>query len=251
MWIELLLFVVAIFAGALNAIAGGGTFFAFPALIFAGVPPIMANATCTLAVWPGAIASAFAYRHELNRYAQRLPLMILISLIGGGAGAFVLLHTPAQTFEFLIPWLLLVATLLFTFSPSITAFLNKNSQEHFVIPAFVALALQGIIAFYGGYFGAGIGILMLALLSLLGMGNLHEMNALKTILGSAINGVAVVMFIFGGAVHWDYGLVMVVGAILGGYGGAHLARKLPVLWIRRAVILIASSLTLYFFWQVR
>lgn len=240
--IELMLFFAAMAAGAINSVAGGGTFLAFPALLFAGVSPIAANATCTIAIWPGAVSSAYAYRNELNTQRKNLPLMFGISLLGGGAGALTLLATPSATFEFLIPWLLLIATLLFTFSPKLTQF---TTHQHF--PLWLSFTMQFIISFYGGYFGAGIGILMLALLALLGMTEIHEMNALKTVLGSAINGVAVLVFVLSGAVVWNYALVMVVGAIVGGYLGAHYAKKLPKQRVRQLVIAIAASLTAWFF----
>lgn len=248
MLIDFLLFLAAVLAGALNSVAGGGTFIAFPALLFAGIEPIAANATCTIGVWPGALASAFAYRRELNIQSKRLPIMLAISLTGGAIGAFVLLSTPSATFEFLIPWLLLAAAVLFTFSPHITAFLRRHA---YAPPQGVALlgslALQFMIAFYGGYFGAGIGILMLALLALLGMTQIHEMNALKTVLGTAINGIAVVIFILSGKVVWDVAVLMIAGGIVGGYFGAHYAKKLPGTWIRYFVITIAWGMTLKFF----
>jgi uncharacterized membrane protein YfcA len=240
--IELLLFLAAMAAGAINSVAGGGTFITFPALLFAGVPPIAANATCTIAIWPGAISSAFAYRKELNLQRKNLALMFGISLLGGGLGALTLLATPSATFEFLIPWLLLAATLLFAFSPSLSRF-----TTHQKFPLLLSYALQFSIAFYGGYFGAGIGILMLALLALLGMTEIHEMNALKTFLGTAINGVAVLVFVVSGAVVWSYAAVMVIGAIIGGYLGAHYAKKLPKQRVRQLVITIAASLTAWFF----
>lgn len=240
--IELTLFFAAMAAGAINSVAGGGTFVAFPALLFAGVPPIAANATCTVAVWPGAVSSAYAYRNELTLHKKNIIPMLLVSLVGGGVGALTLLATPSATFEFLIPWLLLIATLLFAFSPKLSQF---TTHQHF--PLWLSFAMQFIIAFYGGYFGAGIGILMLALLALLGMTEIHEMNALKTVLGSAINGVAVLIFIVSGAVEWKYGVIMIVGGIAGGYLGAHYAKKLPKQRVRQIVIVIAASLTAWFF----
>lgn len=249
----LLLASVAALAGAVNSVAGGGTFFAFPALIFAGVPPIAANATCTIAVWPGAVASAWAYRKELAEFKKKLPLLILISLLGGGLGAIILLNTPAQTFETLIPWLMLVATLLFAYGRTISGHLRTRfaalAREDGKIAFAASFALQFIIAIYGGYFGAGIGILMLAMLALLGMTNIHEMNGLKTILGSSINGVAVVVFTFSGIVYWPQALVMAIGAILGGYYGANIAKKLPAAWVRNFVILTGALMTGWFFYQ--
>lgn len=247
----MLLFGAALLAGAINSVAGGGTFFAFPALIFAGVPPIAANATSTIAVWPGAVASAWAYRSELLDHKKKLPMLAITSLLGGGLGAWVLLKTPSQTFEALIPWLLLTATLLFAFGKTISAALRKRftalAKEGGKIALLISILLQFIIAIYGGYFGAGIGILMLAMLALLGMNHIHEMNGLKTILGSCINGVAVMIFIFNDIVYWPQAAVMVGGAILGGYFGAHLARRLPTHWVKNFIIATGSLMTIWFF----
>ncbi len=246
------LFITSILAGALNSVAGGGTFFLFPALIFVGVPPVSANVTATIAVWPGALASAIAYRNELQHYKQILPLLIGVSIAGGGIGAMILLQTPANIFEYLVPWLLLFATLLFTFGSKISFYVkrkltNKESNEKYKDSILLPAISQLVIAVYGGYFGAGIGILMLAMLALIGMHNVHEMNALKTILGTAINGVAVLIFIASGAVYWPQAVIMIIGAVVGGYFGAYYARKLPADLIRAFVIITASLLTIYFF----
>lgn len=271
-----LLFVAAMLGGALNSVAGGGSFIAFPALIFTGVPPINANATNTVALWPGSVASTGAYRKELAQQ-QRSVLIVLsgMSLIGGVLGALLLLHTSQATFVRLIPYLLLVATLLFAFGGRITTYvrerrrrarqlaiedpslasLEETQDEKLVVPSTVpsrsALAgialIQLVIATYGGYFGGGIGILMLAALELMGMENIHVMNALKTLLTSFINGVAVITFAIAGAVVWPQALLMVVGAIIGGFGGAYFARKIDPRWVRLFVILVGFSMTIYFF----
>ncbi len=246
----LVLFPAAILAGAINAVAGGGTFFIFPVLIMTGVPPIAANATSTMTVWPGTIASVFGYRHELKQLRDRVPQLLITSLIGGGLGAWILLKTPSSTFEFLIPWLLLAATLLFAFSGAITRNLRKNFAA---IPKqgdrrrILSIGAQLVIATYGGYFGAGIGILMLALLGLMGMSNIHEMNALKTVLGSAINGIAVIVFVLGGAIWWPQAIIMMAGAVMGGYFGAHFARRLPHNYVRNFVVLYGLLISVYFF----
>ena len=247
---EFLLFTAAFFAGAINAVAGGGTFLVFPALIFAGVPPIVANATSTMAVWPGTLASIAAYRREIKTQLHTLPSLFIISLLGGLAGAWVLLHTPEKLFTFLIPYLLLAATLLFAFGGTIIAAVREKLgfiHRHSRLILWTSAALQLGIAFYGGYFGAGIGILMLAMLQLRGLSNIHEMNGIKTVLGGAINGVAVVTFILMDAINWPKALLMMAGAIMGGYGGAALARRLPPTWVRGIVIAIGSGMTIYFF----
>jgi len=246
-----ILFIAAILGGTLNSVAGGGSFIAFPALIFTGVPPIEANATNTVALWPGSVASVSAYRKELA--AQNRTLLFVLSstsLVGGVLGAILLLRTPQTTFVHLIPYLLLLATLLFTFSGSITAWLRRNTVPKDKL-SWLALSgialLQLIIAVYGGYFGGGIGILMLATLGLMGMENIHEMNAMKTLLQSCINGVAVITFIIAGAVVWPQAILMVVGAIVGGFGGAYYARRIEQRWVRIFVICVGVGMTIYFF----
>ncbi|GAC1405166.1 MAG: sulfite exporter TauE/SafE family protein [Ktedonobacteraceae bacterium] len=248
----LLLFIAAILGGTLNSVAGGGSFFTFPALIFTNVGSIIANATSTVALWPGSIASVGAYRRELAEQ-QRGFLFLLIgtSLIGGVLGAILLLRTPQSTFVALIPYLLLGATLLFALSPYITTRLRMRTVEKttristttLIVIAFVQFA----IAIYGGYFGGGIGILMLASLAFMGMDDINKMNAVKTVLATAINGAGVITFVIAGAVLWHQAIVMVVGAILGGYGGAYYARKIEQKWIRLFVTITGVVLTIYFF----
>lgn len=247
-----LLFAVALVAGALNSVAGGGSFLSFPTLIFTGVPAIQANATNTVALWPGAVASAGAYRKELT--GQRASLLLLggVSVVGGVAGAILLLHTPKGTFTRLIPFLLLFATLLFAFGRQIAAALRTRMDATHDNPRRLRVGvvlLQLVISVYGGFFGGGIGILMLASLALIGMENLHAMNAVKTVLASCINGVAVVTFIIAGAVFWPQALVMIVGSVTGGYGGASVARKLPPAGIRWFVIAVGLGMSVVFFIQ--
>jgi uncharacterized membrane protein YfcA len=253
----ILLFFAAILGGTLNSVAGGGSFIVFPALIFTGVPPINANATNTVALWPGSVASVSAYRKELAAQNRILLLVLSIaSLIGGVFGAILLLRTPPQTFVHLIPYLLMLATLLFTFSGQITRLLRKfikpkdKPKETPSLLALSSLALsQLVIAVYGGYFGGGIGILMLATLGMMGMDNIHEMNAMKTLLQTAINGVAVITFIIAGAVVWPQAIVMIVGAIIGGFGGAFYARRIEPRWVRLFVTCVGLILTIYFFFR--
>lgn len=243
----LILFPLAVLGGALNSVAGGGTFFVFPALLWTGMSPIAANATTTMALWPGSISSVFAYRKEVFIHRERIPQLIAISFVGGLAGALVLLNTPEQTFEFLIPYLLLTATVLFAVSPRITRyFRNPNATQIRKLGIAAGALFQFTIAFYGGYFGAGIGILMLAMLGLMGLQDIHEMNALKTLLGASINGIAVVTFILSGVIVWPQALLMLVGAVIGGYFGAHYSKKLPQIWVRRGVIVTGCCLTVLF-----
>lgn len=244
------LFVAALISGAINSVAGGGSFLSFPALLFVGVPAIPANATNTIAVWPGSVASMGAYREELGKRKDLMWLLGGISVIGGWLGAVLLLHTPPHAFKRMIPWLLLLATLLFSFGGMITAPLRRrmeSMESHGWITYIGGAVLQMITSIYGGYFGAGIGILMLATLALMGEENIHEMNALKVFLATVINGMAVITFIIARAVWWREGLLMVVGAVIGGYWGAWSAKRVPPRFVRGLVMLIGYCMTAYFF----
>jgi uncharacterized protein len=244
------LFVAGVLGGALNSVAGGGSFIAFPALLFTGVPPIPANATNTIALWTAAAASGGAYRKHLDVPRRVLIPLLVVSLAGGIAGAFLLLKTPAHTFMRVLPWLTLGATLLFAFGKKIAGE-RKSVIEHETTQLALAGAsfFQLCVAVYGGYFGGGMGIVMLAMLAALGMTDIHAMNALKSVMGSVINGVAVVTFILARAIYWHHGIVMILGGICGGYLGAHYAQKLPQVWIRWFVVLVGSGMTVYFFWK--
>jgi uncharacterized membrane protein YfcA len=244
------LFLAAVLGGTLNSVAGGGSFITFPTLLVTGVLPKSANATSTVALWPGSVASAGGYRHSLAVKRPVLRTLVAASLIGGILGAVLLLLTPQSTFLRLVPYLLLVATLLFAFGGHITARLPKRTSldERQTLGSLAPLAaLQLVIATYGGFFGGGIGILMLAAFALMGMEHIHSMNALKNILASCINGVAVVTFILAGVIAWPQALVMIVGAIVGGYGAAIVARKIDPRLVRRFVIAVGLIMTVYFF----
>lgn len=246
-----LLFFAALAAGVQNSIAGGGTFFSFPALIFAGVPPIQANATSTVALWPGILASTGAYRKKLPRNARILAPLCLVSATGGYLGAHLLLHTPQRTFMRLIPFLFLGATLLFAFGKRKTG--GSAHPEAAAMVSWKAMAgvtlIQFAIAVYGGFFGGGIGILMLAFLTFLPLGDIHSTNALKTVLAAMINLVAVVTFIVARIVYWPQAVVMLVGAAIGGYGGAHFAQKLNPAHVRIFIVCVGLVMSFYFLWR--
>jgi uncharacterized protein len=246
----LFLFFAGALGGALNSVAGGGSFIAFPALLFTGVPPIPANATNTIALWTAAAASGGAYRERLDVPRRVMIPLLSASLIGGLTGAFLLLKTPAHTFMRVLPWLTLGATLLFAFGKKLAGG-RKSVIEHDASGAALAGAtlFQLAVAVYGGYFGGGMGIVMLAMLAALGMTDIHAMNALKSVMGFVINGVAVVTFIVAGAVYWKHGIIMIVGGIAGGYLGAHYAMKMPQAWIRWFVVAVGAGMTIYFFWK--
>ena len=244
------LFLAAALGGALNSVAGGGSFIAFPALLFSGVPPIPANATNTIALWSGAAASGGAYRSRLDVPRRVMIPLLIASLTGGLAGAFLLLKTPAHTFMRVLPWLTLGATLLFAFGKKLARGRISVIEHQASSSALLGATLfQLCVGVYGGYFGGGMGIVMLAMLATLGMTDIHAMNALKSVMGSVINGVAVITFIVARAVYWKHGSVMIVGAIAGGYLGAHYAMKLPQVWIRWFVVAVGSGMTVYFFWK--
>lgn len=246
----IVLFVAALVAGTLNSVAGGGSTITLPTLIFTGVPPVQSSSTNSVALWPGSVASAVAFRDALDASRGTLLALGVPSIVGGLVGAELLLHTPQRTFLLLVPYLLVVATVLFAFGGRITDWARARIPKGRVPPWLAATGLgllQLVIATYGGFFGGGIGILMLALLAIAGMRSIHAMNALKNLLASIINGVAIVVFIAAGAVFWPQALVMVVGAIAGGYGGASLARRLDPRLIRYFVILVGLTMAAYFF----
>lgn len=236
---------VALFAGAINSVAGGGSFVSFPALVLVGVPPITANATNNAAMFVGTGGSAWGYRRELRPYARTVVPGIVASLIGALAGAFLLLHTPPGIFERLIPYLLLFAMIVFIASPYLTRHVDPHAGGRLHSP--LQLALQFATAVYGGYFGAGIGYLMLAILSLSGLQDMNAMNGIKTLFAACINGVAIVPFALAGIIDWKYAILMMTFAVLGGYLGAKFFRKLPSNYTRAAVIVLGLGMTAYFF----
>ncbi len=232
------LFFAGALGGALNAVAGGGSFIAFPALMFTGVAPIAANATNTVALWVGVTASSGAYRKHLDISRRVMIPLAVTSVIGAIAGAYLLLHTPPRTFLRVLPWLMLGATLLFMFGGRLARGSRGSMAKDASNSALaIAVIFELVVAVYGGYFGGGVGILNLAMLAALGMTDIHAMNALKVVLGGIINGIAV------------KGSVMIVGALFGGYFGAHYAQKLPPAWIRGFVVAVGTAMTAYFFWK--
>jgi hypothetical protein len=249
------LFCAALIAGLLNSVAGGGSFISFPALLFSGLPPITANATNTMAVWPGTVASTIAYRNAFNALARKLlPPLVGIGIIGGVVGAKVLLVTPQSTFLRLIPWLMLLATLLFVAGPRITAWVKGRSAQRksSTVLTVAGFFLALLISIYIGYFGAGVGILMLSLLALMGMDDIHAMNGVKVFLVSIVNGVAIVTFIMARAIVWPQALLMIVGSLIGGYAGAYFAQKMNPAHVRWVVIAVGFGMSAYFFvknWQ--
>jgi len=249
---SILLFLAALGGGTVNSVAGGGGFFAFPALIFTGVPSINANATGTVALWPGTLASTGAYRRALStELLKRILPLIIITFLGSVFGSILLLKTGQATFDKLIPWLLLVATLIFSFSNRVTAWVNRHHSGGPSLKRVIGITLlQACAAVYIGYFGAGAGIVMLALLAMMGIENIHSMNGLKTLLATCGNAVAVIIFIVARAVFWPQAILMLVGGALGGYMGAWYAQKMEPRTVRYVVIILGYSMTAYFFWRM-
>ena len=248
----LFLFFAAVIAGTLNALAGGGSFISFPALLFIGVPPVEANATNTVALWPGLAASAVAYIKRLAAPPRLLVSLLAVSVAGGWAGALLLLRTPQRTFLHLVPWLLLSGTLLFAFGNRFREMAGKGvASEDLQAASWRAIALssllQLLVSIYGGYYGAGIGFIILGVLAALGMRDVHAMGALRTLLAAAVNAAAVITFIVSRAVLWPAFLVMVLGALSGGWFGARLAQRSDPRKVRALINAVGLAMSLYFF----
>ena len=253
--ILLLLCLSALIAGAVNALAGGGTLLTFSALQIAlaaagsAEAAVLANGTSTVALVPGSIAGAWGYRRQLEQARRWFLLLVGPSLVGGGVGTLLVTRLPADYFADLVPWLLLLAALLFA-AQSLTGKAHGiDMAPPRQSPSSMALLalFQFGVAVYGGYFGAGIGILMLGSLGFMGVGNVHQMNALKTVLASCINGVSVTIFVYDAKVVWQYALPMAAAAIVGGYVGAHGAQRVPPRLVRWLIVAIAFGLAIYYF----
>lgn len=249
----------ALLAGIVNALAGGGTLLTFPALVAALGPQygvaaaVIANGTSTVALAPASFSSAWAFRREISKVRRWLVLLVLPSLVGGSVGSLLVIVNPERYFALLVPWLILSAATLFALQPVLTRRITSGDPTEHHDPsgkAMVAVCVaQFFIALYGGYFGAGIGILMLSSLALMGMTDIHEMNALKTVLAGCINGMAVIMFIAFDKVDWPLALSMMAAAMLGGYLGARFGRQLKQKYVRWFVITIGFGLAGYYLWD--
>jgi hypothetical protein len=241
---DLVVFGAGLLAGTMNALAGAGSFVTLPALMAVGVPPVQANASNTVGLFPGTAASAWAYRDGLGPIgAVKLRPLLLTTLAGGGVGALLLLWTPSKTFEFVIPWLLLIATLTLGFGRQLGDWLRRRWH---IRPSAVLL-VQWVLGIYGGYFGGAVGLMMMAVWSLMGDRDFRSLNAPRTLLVTAANAMAVVIFIAAGAVRWRETLIMLVAAIIGGYCGALVGRRAPSRVIRAGTLIIAGGITVAFF----
>ena len=244
-----LLLAAAFVAGALNAVAGGGSFLTLPALVFTGVPPVVANATGTVALLPGYAAGAWGFREDMQAPpGLSMRSTVALSLIGGAAGAALLLVTSDAAFNRIVPWLLLAATALFAFGPQLRQWAGSGGHGGGASPL-KAWAGMLAVAVYGGYFNGGLGILLLALFGLLGQTQLNAMNGMKNLVSALLTAIAVAIYAAGGKVLWYQALVMMLAATAGGYGGARLARKLPPAVLRWGIVATGLVMTALFFWK--
>lgn len=246
-WI--LLLAAAFVAGALNAVAGGGSFLTLPALVFTGVPPVVANATGTVALLPGYLAGAWGFREDIEAPpGLSMQAVVGLALLGGAAGAALLLVTPETTFRRIVPWLLLAATAMFAFGPRLRQW--AAGADHNTAPSAAKAGLGMLaVAIYGGYFNGGLGIVLLALFGLLGQTRLSAMNGMKNLVSALLTAIAVAIYAAGGLVEWPQALGMMLAATLGGYGGARLARRIPVAWLRAGIVVTGLVMSALFFWQ--
>jgi hypothetical protein len=257
-WHWVWLVVASFLAGVLNAVAGGGSFLSFPAMLGVGIPPVQANATNTVAIWPGQLTSIAAYRDDVRKNLGMAWRMGAAGLLGGTAGAVVLLNTPQKTFMHLVPWLLLGAASTFAASGPVSralARLNRRRAEREAggevqaprrWPLFLA---SMVVSFYVGYFGAGAGFLFMTLLALFGYRDMQAINALKVVANLLANGIAFVIFIADGQVVWRFCLAAMVAAGIGGYASASLAKRVPQPVLRALVVIIGMSMAAWFFWR--
>ncbi len=249
----IILFVAGFLGGILNSIARGGSFITFPALIFVGIPPVSANATNTFASCAGYLSGTYALRKELDDHKAELPKILVLSLIGGLAGAFLLLNTSDTVFKQAVPWLLLFATVMFIWGGDFNRALKQMASHHKHASAMgsVLLAIMLIgVSTYGGFFNAGLGIISLSYLALAGYTNINAMNGIKLLISSAVSLIAIALFIWDGIIAWYAGTLVLLGTLTGGYFAAHLSRRLPQQGVRAFVIAASIATTVYFFYDV-
>jgi uncharacterized membrane protein YfcA len=255
-WHWVWLSVAAFLAGVLNAVAGGGSFLLFPAMLSMKMLPVQANATNTVALWPGQLTSVAAYRNDIRKNLRLALFMGLAGLLGGTVGAVVLLNTPQTTFLHLVPWLLLVAAVIFALTGPVSRWLARRKERLTgdtarPVNLFAVFVSTGVVCFYIGYFGAGAGFLIITLLSLFGFEDLNDINALKVVSTTMANGIAFVIFVLNGQVVWRYCLLAMVTCAVGGYSSARLARRVPQPMLRGLVVFIGLFMAAWFFWRNR
>jgi uncharacterized membrane protein YfcA len=250
-WQHAWLVIASFLAGALNAMAGGGSFLSFPALLGVGVPPIQANATNTVALWPGQFTSIAAYWTDLKANLSLVLPVCSAALVGGVSGAIVLLRTGQATFMALVPWLLLLAAGLFAVSGPVSRWLQRTrvsapGRKPNLAPLWIGLV---VVCFYIGYFGAGAGFLVMSVLAVFGIQNINQVNALKVVATTTANGIAVLTFIVEKQILWKYCLLMMLAAAVGGYLGARYSRRMDPRFMRMLVVMIGLGMAAYFFWK--
>jgi uncharacterized membrane protein YfcA len=251
---NLLLLFVGFLAGTANSIAGGGQFLIYPLLLSLGVPPVSANATGSMVVWPGQVSSAFGYRKSLSRLPRRFFLLLLPCIAGGITGAILLGQTSNHNFKYIVPWFILLAAFLLYMQPSLTRWLAQKGQRRWnarhrnllFVLIFISLL---IVSIYGGYFGAGFGIMMLAFLGLSGLNNLQQMNGMKNLTGIVINGIAIIYFIHKGLINWHIIPLIVIGTIAGGLLGSTYSQKMPAKFVHNLMVFIALAVAAYLFYK--
>lgn len=239
--------------GVLNSIAGGGSFITFPALMFVGIPPVAANATNTFASCAGYLSGVWAFWEDVQQYRRDLLRIILLSMLGGILGAWLLLQIPETTFYEAIPWLLLFATILFIYGADLnkqlsvlaTRYKHSSKVGHVLLLLFLVF-----VCLYGGFFNAGMGIILLSYLALAGYKDINDMNGIKLVMSSSISVVAIALFVYHGKIVWAEGVSVLLGTVTGGYLAAHYSRKLPQQHVRSAVVLASIAITVYFFYEV-
>jgi uncharacterized membrane protein YfcA len=247
----LFLFVAGLIGGAVNSLAGGGSFIVFPALLFVGVPPVIANASNTYAALPGYASGTLGYWHAMGRYKDKLVLYGVMAAVFGYIGAELLLVVSDELFSLVVPWLMAFAVLLFIFGNRINGLVAAHHGGHRGMKALgtaLLLAFLAGVCIYGGFFNAGLGILLLAFLATAGMSDIHAMNGLKLYVSSIVALVAVARFALSGSIDWYHGSIALVGVTIGGYLAARNAHRIPSQWIRMAVIVYGIGMTGYFFW---
>ena len=248
---EILLLVAGLLGGAVNSLAGGGSFIVFPALLFAGVPPVLANASNTYAALPGYVSGTIGYWSAMQAHKDKLVTYGIVAALFGYVGAELLLIVSDEQFSLVVPWLMAFAVTLFVLGNRINAALRARSGQRRGMKALGAVLLLGLLAavcVYGGFFNAGLGILLLAFLALAGMTDIHAMNGLKLYISSVVALVAVARFALNGTIDWYHGSIALVGVTIGGYAAARLAKFIPTNWIRMGVIVYGIGMTGYFFW---
>ncbi len=251
-WSYLIFFLAGVFAGAVNSVAGGGSLISFPSMVALGIPAIVANATNTAAIWPGSLSSAITYGREIKPERSLVFTLLIPSILGGLLGAMVLVFTPPALFGKIVPFLVLFATLLFASRGLFDRLIKRPTSEEGKVTLggrIWGFLFQLFVATYGGYFGAGIGILMLGSFSIMGMRDILKMNGLKALVGTMINLIAFIFFAIRGLVEWPIAIVMGAGTILGGFGGARIARRINQKYLRWFVIAVGLGVSIWMYFK--